>query len=208
MKYAVMVVALLFSCEGTTRIVPREVSRASAEARDRAGLVDGLEREVNEANRLRGEMAEDSRKDEKDAVRPASVDSTQLGRMPRLIVFTAVEWCAPCRRLDVEIDRLAAMTYVTADGNQHTWAENIGAGPDKSIQVVDISDDGETPEQALAVKYRVKGVPTMVRIDADGKEESRHTGLIDAETLCRYQAGKWRPPPAKIDEKNIVSLID
>ena len=61
-----------------------------------------------------------------------------------------------------------------------------------------------SPSAEMAMKYLVGPVPTTIRIDADGKQESRFSGTMDAETLCRYQAGKWKPPP-KLDGKNIVS---
>lgn len=201
MKYAVLLVMLLFSCVSVTRVAPREVSRASAEAKEREELNASIEAEVRETNRLRGELAETV--DNEDAPQPSPVAEV-IGYTPRLIVFTAVEWCAPCRKFDVEIKRLGEMGYVDTDGKQHKWSEKIGRSPDNAIQVIDISDDSDSASAEMAMKYLVEAVPTIVRIDADGKQESRFSGTIDAETLCRYQAGKWKPPP-KLDGKNIVS---
>lgn len=205
MKFSLMFAMLLFSCASAHRIVPREVSRASAEARERTELTESLEREVEESNRLRGELAEFSSKAEtvKDVEKPAREEEYT----PRLIVFTAIEWCQPCRTFDKEIAKLGAMAYQDSKGVDHLWSEKIGEGPKNAIQIIDISDESDTVSGEMAVKYLIEAVPTIIRIDADGKQESRFSGVLNAETLCRYQAGTWKPPPAK-KKKNIVFMMD
>lgn len=141
---------------------------------------------------------------ELDAVREAKTvkDIEIEGKFPRLIVFSAPEWCAPCRDLEAQIEKLSKQTY-TIGGVNHLWRENIGADDEASIQLIDCSDtDG--PGMQMAGRFKVSAFPTMLRISNLGIVESRFTGVIDSDTICRYQAGKWSPPPAKPDAKTFV----
>lgn len=131
-----------------------------------------------------------------------SADIQIDGKFPRLIVFSAREWCAPCRVLEKQIVKLGTQGY-EVDGVRHLWIENIGSGDDYSIQLIDCSDtDG--PGMQMAGRFKVSTFPTTLRISDIGIIESRFTGVIDANTICRYQAGKWSPPPAKPDAKTFV----
>ncbi|CAB4177818.1 TRX_family domain containing protein [uncultured Caudovirales phage] len=202
MKAVFVFVLFLVGCAAVCRVAPREVSRAKAEAAERAELVASLEREVTETNHLRSEL--EAIADEPPA---AALVGDPIGYTPRLIVFTAIEWCPPCRKFDVEIKRLGEMGYTGADGKPHKWSEMIGRDPDNAIQVIDISDESDSASAEMAMKYLVEAVPTIVRIDADGKQESRFSGVMDAETLCRYQAGKWKPP-AQPNALNVVTVAE
>ena len=117
------------------------------------------------------------------------------GRRPRLIVFSAIDWCNPCRQLQNEIDRLGEMTY-SVNGQSHKWAEDIGEDEDKSIQIVECSDE-ESDGAKWAESWNVKQYPTIVRVDAAGNQENRFSGVVSAEVLSLWQAGKWRPPRKK-----------
>ena len=205
MKFAVLFVMLLFSCASAHRVSPRDVSRASSSAIERDELVENLESEVNESNRLRGELGAVQKAEA--AQKPTAV-ADEIGATPRLIVFTALAWCPPCRKLDTELKRLGSMDYKDAGGKNHTWSENIGPDAGKSIQVIDLSDENDDVSSALAVKYMVSALPTIVRINADGKQESRFSGWMTAETLCLYQSGKWKPPKPLMESRDFVSLID
>lgn len=123
------------------------------------------------------------------------------GKFPRLIMFSAPEWCAPCRELEKNIEKLAGQAY-QVDGKLHLWKENIGGDETFSIQLVDCSDsDGDGSK--LAGDYGVSTFPTTLRVTGPGTVESWFTGVIDADTICRYQAGKWSPP-VKLDPKKFV----
>lgn len=117
----------------------------------------------------------------------------EKGYLPRLIVFTAPDWCGPCQVLDRNLLVLAQLGYQDKDGKQHFWGEKIGCTEEYAIQIVDASDsDGEGAK--TAERYLISSYPTIIRINIDGKRESQFTGVLDAATLCRYQAGKWAPP--------------
>lgn len=124
---------------------------------------------------------------------PAVNVAIEKGYLPRLIVFTAPDWCVPCQKLDIQILTLAQLGYQDKDGKQHFWGEKIGCTEEYAIQIVDASDsDGEGAK--TAERYLISSYPTIIRINIDGKRESQFTGVLDAATLCRYQAGKWAPP--------------
>lgn len=123
----------------------------------------------------------------------AETVAIEKGYLPRLVVFTAPDWCGPCQVLDRNLLMLGQLAYQDKDGSQHLWGEKIGCTEDYAIQIVDASDpDGEGAK--TADRYLISQFPTIMRIDRDGKRESQFTGVLDAETLCRYQAGKWAPP--------------
>lgn len=207
MKYLPVIVSLLFfSCSSVVRVAPRDFARVRAEEQEKAELVSAIESEVAESNRLRDELT-DSTEEKAETPEPTAL-AVDAGYTPRLIVFTAIDWCVPCQKLDAELKRLGEMAYVGPDGKRHTWSEKIGRSPDNAIQVIDISDDSDAGSHEIALKYLVGAVPTMVRLDVDGKQESRFSGLIDAETICRYQAGKWKPPKQAVEAKDIVSQLN
>jgi thiol-disulfide isomerase/thioredoxin len=116
--------------------------------------------------------------------------------LPRLVIYTAPDWCEPCRRLDKEVDRLKSLDI---DGKR-SWEGLIGPGTQHAVQVIDASCD-PSPEMTLAKKSRVKSWPTTIRLDATGKEEWRYTGTMTAEQLSRFQAGTEYPgrPARKVN---------
>lgn len=184
------------SCE--SRVSQRDVARERekiAEVREQSVKVSELEQSVSDlANQLRESREEANSLRQKLGVKVMLAAVT--GRRPRLIVFTAPEWCVPCQHLDQEIERLGMMAYFDKNGARRLWSEDIGPEEDNSIQVVDCSD-GDSDGAKFAAKMAVGSYPTTVRVDRDGNQVNRYTGVLDAETLCRWQAGKWVPPVKK-----------
>jgi thioredoxin 1 len=94
------------------------------------------------------------------------IDETQLrerlgsGR-PIVADFTAT-WCAPCRAIAPELDKLEA-SY----------------GTDVDFVKIDVD---ENPQ--LAQDLRVMGVPTVVHFGSDGNELARSTGAMPAPALA------------------------
>lgn len=111
-----------------------------------------------------------------------------FGRRPQLLVFTAPDWCAPCRTLDAELRGLRELSV----GGVKAWANEVGPGERQAVRVLDASVEDST-ERKLATDRKVTTWPTIIRIDRDGKETSRHVGSLNAATLSRYQAGTWSP---------------
>lgn len=127
----------------------------------------------------------------------AEPDAGPAPYCPRLIVFTAVDWCLPCQALDAEIKKLETSEI---NGVQ-VWCGLIGQTSESAIQVVDVSGD-DAPGHALKDSYRVNSFPTIIKIDRKGREESRFTGVLTASQLSDYQCSKWNPPrsPSAIAE--------
>jgi thioredoxin 2 len=82
--------------------------------------------------------------------------------IPVLIDFWA-PWCGPCRMVAPAVERLS----------------NELAGKLKAVQV------NTDLEPGLQEKFRVRGIPTLVLMDA-GKERDRVTGAMNAEALRRW----------------------
>lgn len=116
--------------------------------------------------------------------------SVDDGYLPRLIIYTAPSWCEPCRRLDKQIERLKVMTI---GGVRGPWQGLIGTDSGNAIEIVDGSDVN-SPEAERAKADGVTSWPTIIRLDKEGHETSRTSGVLTAEQLSQYQAGKWQPP--------------
>ena len=208
MKAAFVILALV-SC-ASDRIAPRDVAEVRQRIQDeRVAKLDAenlreqldkalrqIESKDAELDRLRqaldtvNETVRSLQKQLKQE--EATMMAAVTGKRPRLIVFTALEWCPPCQQLDAEIHKLGEMSY-TVDGVQRFWRDSIGETEDKSIQIVDCSDD-ESDNAKWATKWAIGKFPTIVRIDDDGDQESRYTGIVAAIDLSLWQAGKWKPP--------------
>jgi thioredoxin 1 len=71
-----------------------------------------------------------------------------------ILRFTA-EWCGPCKKMKPVLDKI------------------VGEHPDVTILVRDIETEFG---RAAAEMYDVTGVPTLIKIDADGNETARLVG--------------------------------
>jgi thioredoxin 1 len=85
----------------------------------------------------------------------------------KLLKFYAT-WCAPCKGLTMTLNSIS---------DQITDA----------VTVVNIDIDADMDS---ARKYNVRGVPTMVIEDDDGKEVRRATGTMDAPALLKFIKGE------------------
>jgi thiol-disulfide isomerase/thioredoxin len=93
----------------------------------------------------------------------ALVLAGQSGPAATIIDFGA-KWCGYCKQLDPAIKKLENANY--------------------PIRRVDIDE-----EPRVANKYSVKGVPTLVIVDADGNELDRISGVVSAKEIGdRYKS--------------------
>jgi thioredoxin-related protein len=88
-----------------------------------------------------------------------------------LLDFTGSDWCPPCMELHKKVfSRPEFQAY---------------AGSNLVFLVVDfpqkfhLSAEATATNQLLATKFNIDGFPTLVAVDADGKEIWRHLGYID-----------------------------
>ena len=89
------------------------------------------------------------------------------------------EWCGPCQYLKKKI-------FPSAEGQ----AALSGVIPfDALVQTRDMKD---LPEgRALAEKYRLQGFPTLILIDAEGREIRRQVGAFETPAeFAQWVAGK------------------
>lgn len=94
----------------------------------------------------------------------------RLGTGKAIVVDFHADWCAPCRQVAPELDKLA---------ESHTDVEFVKVDVDAN--------------PALAQELGVMGVPTIVHFSADGQEVARTTGAAPAPALeLRLKLGRSR----------------
>jgi thiol:disulfide interchange protein len=96
---------------------------------------------------------------------PTPVQNVPGNQRVRVILFTGTEWCPACTHLDSSV-------IATKE-----WADFQRA--EVAFQKVDVPADRsrlKEGDQLLISKYGVSGYPTMVVLDAKGKELSRQVG--------------------------------
>jgi len=91
------------------------------------------------------------------------LDEAKAAGKPVIIDFSAT-WCAPCRELDEKTFRDPAVVRMTQD--------------DFIMIKVDLTRGGNAEHERLISAYEVKGVPTVIFIDAQGRER-RDLRLVD-----------------------------
>ncbi len=74
------------------------------------------------------------------------------------------EWCQPCKQLSKVFENVTDLN-----------AEVVG---------IDIDED-----YAVATRYSIRGVPTCVVVDADGKELRRKVGMMNETDLRSFITG-------------------
>lgn len=79
----------------------------------------------------------------------------------QLLKFQA-SWCQPCKMLSK-----------TMEGISHPLIE--------SKQEIDIDED-----MSKAQQYGIRGVPTLILVDDDGKEVKRQTGYISETQILKF----------------------
>lgn len=79
----------------------------------------------------------------------------------KLLKFYAT-WCGPCKALSMTMNRMTDKITVP-------------------VQEIDIDQDMES-----AVKYQVRGVPTIVLVDDTGAEIKRQTGALNEKQLLQF----------------------
>ena len=91
-------------------------------------------------------------------------------KQPILVLFTGSDWCPWCMKLDSEVLATKAFKKFAAD-NLILLLVDFPQGKKLSGKVQKQND-------ALKAKYRPDGFPTVVLLDADGKELGR-TGYLE-----------------------------
>lgn len=113
---------------------------------------------------------------------PTPVRSLPASERTQVILFTATEWCPPCRQLDRSVIASAA------------WREF--AAQEIQFRIVDVPGDrSRLPEadRSLLSRFSVRGYPTMVILDRSGREVARRSGagapVENYKAWIRHHAG-------------------
>lgn len=81
------------------------------------------------------------------------------------IIKFAAEWCGPCKMLSATIEK-----YYNGD---------------VPIEEIDIDKDHE-----VAIRYNIRGVPTLVLLDDNGTELRRKSGMMMIDDLEKFIKGE------------------
>jgi thiol:disulfide interchange protein DsbD len=101
---------------------------------------------------------------EKSDWKQAEARAKSEGR-PLLIDFTA-SWCVACKEMD-------KLTFAAPDVSHE-------AGRFVAVKV-DATDDEDPQVEAAKERFSVKGLPTVVIYDSEGKEAARYTEFVEAD---------------------------
>jgi thioredoxin 1 len=82
--------------------------------------------------------------------------------MRRYLIFTA-EWCKPCKNLKTSVELLQKL-----DGELQVEYKDV----DQELELRD--------------RYAIRGVPTVIRLGEDGKEQKRMVGFTDLHELNMF----------------------
>jgi thiol:disulfide interchange protein DsbD len=92
-----------------------------------------------------------------------------LGSNKKMIIDFYADWCIPCKELD-------ALTF--SDPNI------IAMTKDFDSYKVDMTKSISDETDALRKRFDIKGMPTVLIIDSNGKEAARITGFVDAKEFA------------------------
>lgn len=99
----------------------------------------------------------------------AALVQAKEAKKPVLIDFGAT-WCKACKELD-----------------EHTWPDGrVKAEAARFVPVkIDATDEDDPEVKRVTAKYKVVGLPTVVLLDADGKEKVRFTEFVPPEKMAQ-----------------------
>ena len=106
---------------------------------------------------------------------------------PAVVNFFAA-WCVPCRAelpvLEAASQRTGGVAFVGIDVNDSRRAAA------ELLEATGVTfPAGYDPDRAVATRYRLRGMPTTVFVDAAGRIDAVHQGELTAAELDRRLAG-------------------
>jgi thiol-disulfide isomerase/thioredoxin len=101
---------------------------------------------------------------------PALLEKAKAAGQPVLMDFTA-EWCAPCKEMDKKVFPDLRL---------------VEALKSFALLRVDMTDTDSPTVEALARKFNVESLPTIIFYDATGKQTVHETGFQEVEKMVQY----------------------
>lgn len=100
----------------------------------------------------------------------AALAKAKASAKPVFVEFTGSDWCPPCQMLSREIlEQKAFKEYA---------AKNLVLLELDYPMNKEQSEDLKKQNQELSEKYAIQGFPTVIFLDAEGKELGRHVGYL------------------------------
>lgn len=93
-----------------------------------------------------------------------NTDELEKNTTTQFLKFKA-DWCVPCKSLSSTIETLA-------------FSEGFDTS---TIKDIDIEEQPDT-----AIKYNVRGIPTIIKVDGEGNEVERITGSPTLVKLRKF----------------------
>lgn len=97
-----------------------------------------------------------------------------LGGKKYVLLYFSAHWCPPCRRYTPELSKAysesskagkeVAIVFISSDQNETSFKEYYGS---MSFHALPFAN--RDAKAALASKYGVRGIPTLVLLDGEGK---------------------------------------
>jgi thioredoxin:protein disulfide reductase len=98
----------------------------------------------------------------------AGIARAEASKSPVLVDFGA-SWCGACKELE-----------------HKTWPDAKVRAEAKRFQAIAIdgTDDEDPTYKAMTAKYKVRGLPTVILLDASGVEKARFNEFVDAQQMA------------------------
>jgi thiol:disulfide interchange protein DsbD len=93
-----------------------------------------------------------------------------LKNKERMIIDFYADWCIPCKELD-------ALTF--------SKPNVIDESKRFTAYKADLTKSGTEEVDNLVTRFQIKGVPTVLIVDSQGKEVERITGFVNAEEFMK-----------------------
>ena len=99
---------------------------------------------------------------------PKAMEQAKAEKKMVLLDFTGSDWCPPCKSLHKNVLTSAEFSKFAKDNLVLVELDFPKSKP--------LSDEIKAANKALGAKYGIKGYPTVIVLDAEGKELFRKVG--------------------------------
>ena len=112
---------------------------------------------------------------------PGALKTAKEQNKQVLLLFTGSDWCPPCMYMERNVFSSEQFTKLA----DKEFVRVMLDFPRNKKQSASLEADNE----ALAQKFSIKGFPTVIVVDASGKEIARHVGSCSLTKLIEWLTG-------------------